>query len=87
MKFIFGLGNPGIKYQDTRHNIGFDILDILAKQWETGSKFVNNKKLNSEIIKNKNLILTKPQTFMNDSGQAVRAVLNYYDKINFTKNT
>jgi PTH1 family peptidyl-tRNA hydrolase len=76
MRFIIGLGNLGAKYQDTRHNTGFLIIDALADNlnltWQT------NKKFNAEVASGKNLILVKPQTFMNNSGQAVRAILDYY---------
>ena len=81
MKLIIGLGNPGQKYSSTRHNIGFKALDFLAddKNWS------NEKKLNSLInetkINNEKILLAKPQTFMNNSGQAVKKIINYY-KIN-----
>lgn len=67
---VVGLGNPGIKYEKTRHNLGFRVSDALARQLGLG--FELKKKLKSEIAKNQSLILAKPQTFMNDSGTAVR---------------
>jgi len=85
MKFVIGLGNFDQKYNDTRHNIGFEVAGILAQNLATGSKFLHNKKLQAEIIKAGDLILAKPRTFMNQSGRAVRAILDYYEKRNFKK--
>jgi len=82
MKLIVGLGNPGHQYQNTRHNIGFLTVDHLQQIFKL-PKFKNDKKLSAEITKNKNLILAKPQTFMNLSGQAVSKIKNYY-KIKLT---
>lgn len=76
---IVGLGNPGPRYAHTRHNVGFMIVDEAAKQH--GMKF-SGKQGNSEIargeIAGQKVILAKPQTFMNNSGQAVRALSSYY---------
>ena len=72
MKIIVGLGNPGLKYQFTRHNFGFMLIDRLAE----GEAF--QKKYSSLILKIKNTLLVKPQTFMNLSGQAVQQVMNFY---------
>ena len=76
LRLVVGLGNPGTKYQNTRHNTGFLVVDALAEKlnltWQT------NKKFNAETASDENWTLVKPQTFMNNSGQAVRAVLNYY---------
>jgi len=73
-----GLGNPGLKYKKTRHNTGFQVVDFLAGK----NKFNKNKKLQSEIVEteinNKKIILAKPQTFMNNSGKATRALADYY---------
>jgi len=71
-KLIIGLGNPGQKYQNNRHNIGFQILD------EFGGKFKLEKKFKAEIDKGDDFILAKPQTFMNNSGQAVKALKTFY---------
>ncbi|MDO9399394.1 MAG: aminoacyl-tRNA hydrolase [bacterium] len=75
-KIIVGLGNPGEQYKTTRHNAGFMAIDALAKRldlvWE------NSKKFSSEIAKNNEVILVKPLAYMNNSGQAVQAVLNFY---------
>jgi len=77
MKLIIGLGNPGVKYNNTRHNIGFSALDFLREHFDL-PKFKLDKKLKAEITKNKNIILAKPLTFMNESGQAVAAIKKYY---------
>jgi len=76
MKVIIGLGNPGKEYENTRHNAGFLFIDALAKK--LGLDFKLNKKLKAEIAKDASWLLIKPQTFMNLSGQAVKATLNYY---------
>ncbi|TSA44678.1 aminoacyl-tRNA hydrolase [bacterium] len=73
MKLIFGLGNPGPKYENTRHNLGFRVLDALAQ--DLGLAFESQKLFQSEIAKNQNVILAKPQTFMNESGKAVQKLL------------
>ena len=76
MHIMIGLGNPGDKYKYTRHNIGFMAVDAIAKQQNLIWQF--NKKFNAKIIKTENSILVKPQTFMNNSGQAVQAIMSYY---------
>lgn len=87
MKLIIGLGNPGKEYEKTRHNVGFATLQKLReKLLEFG---INNweisKKFNAEIcgcsVNNEKIILAKPLTFMNNSGEAVCLLMRYY-KIN-----
>jgi len=75
MKLIVGLGNPGKKYEETRHNVGFMVLDKLAKKLN----FSFEKKFNSEFKKERETIYLKPQTFMNLSGQVVKEVAHYYN--------
>ena len=75
MKLITGLGNPGKKYKKTRHNAGFQAVDFLVGK---DVKWSDNKKSNAKIYKVENTIFAKPQTFMNDSGKAVRALMDYY---------
>lgn len=71
---IAGLGNPGQKYVNTRHNVGFMVLDSLC----TG-EFKLEKKSNAEICEQDNgVVLMKPQTFMNLSGEAVKSFADYY---------
>ncbi len=74
MKIIVGLGNPGEQYHNTRHNIGWLALDSLLGE----VKWQENKKFNSFIYESGNYLYVKPQTFMNNSGQAVQKILNYY---------
>ena len=82
MKIIVGLGNPGEKYKNTRHNIGFEAISCFRKKQENFSDWKLNKKFNSKIsegkIKNEKIILAKPQTFMNNSGEAVIKITKYY---------
>ena len=79
MKLIIGLGNPGKEYKKTRHNAGFLTIDKIISNIQypiSSSKF--NTEISNGIIDDEKIILAKPQTFMNNSGQAVRAVLDYY---------
>ncbi|MFH0969426.1 MAG: aminoacyl-tRNA hydrolase [Patescibacteria group bacterium] len=80
MKIIIGLGNPGEKYKNNRHNAGFIILDELKREWNFPD-FEFSKKFNADIsegnFENDKIILTKPQTFMNESGEAVRKIINF----------
>ncbi|MFC1608894.1 aminoacyl-tRNA hydrolase [Patescibacteria group bacterium] len=92
MKIIIGLGNPGKEYQNNRHNIGFLILDKIQEKFGFPS-FTFNKKFNAEISeqsgefnflekiglkKSSKVILVKPQTFMNKSGDSVQKIMNFY---------
>ncbi|MBT8051296.1 MAG: aminoacyl-tRNA hydrolase [Gammaproteobacteria bacterium] len=77
---IIGLGNPGRKYTETRHNAGFWFLDRLADA--AGLSFRRSLRLQSNVAKGnihgRDCVLAKPRTFMNESGRAVRAVIDYY---------
>ena len=76
---IVGLGNPGRKYEQNRHNVGFMAVDRLAAQHGISLAKVQNKALTGNgRIAHKSVILIKPQTFMNDSGSAVGPLANYY---------
>jgi peptidyl-tRNA hydrolase, PTH1 family len=81
MKLIIGLGNPGKKYKYTRHNAGFIILDELKNKYSLPD-FTFEKKFKAEIskgiINNIETVLAKPQTFMNNSGEAVRLIIDFY---------
>lgn len=79
MKIIVGLGNPGEKYKKTRHNIGFMVLDRIAKRESLEWKL--DKKHNALVTKFGDITLAKPQTFMNNSGVAVRSIMSYYNLI------
>lgn len=84
MKLIVGLGNPGTKYENSRHNLGFITLDHLLKKlekvkktfWDEEKKF---KALTKEVeLNGEKIILLKPMTFMNDSGKAVSSYASYF---------
>ncbi len=74
MYLIVGLGNPGEDYEKTRHNAGFLFINKLAGK----EKFVVDRKMESETLKKGDVILAKPFTFMNDSGRAVRKIMDFY---------
>jgi PTH1 family peptidyl-tRNA hydrolase len=80
LKLIVGLGNPGSEYRDTRHNVGFMVVDALAERWRVGDLW--REKFEALQIKTmvgeESVILTKPLTFMNLSGQAVQALAGFY---------
>lgn len=79
MYIIAGLGNPTKEYQNTRHNIGFDIIDKLADTYSIDVLEKKHKALIGKgIIEGEKVILAKPQTFMNLSGESVRALADYY---------
>lgn len=79
MYIIVGLGNPGSKYENTRHNIGFDVIDKLADQENIGVLEKKHKAIIGKgVIAGQKCILAKPQTFMNLSGESVRELLDYY---------
>lgn len=83
MKLIVGLGNPGEKYENTRHNLGFLVLDHLLKDLGTSKiEWDHSTKLKSDIatftIKEKKALLAKPKTFMNNSGMAVQLLKDFY---------
>lgn len=79
MYIIAGLGNPGREYENTRHNIGFDVIERLAEQENIDVLEKKHKALIGKgIVAGQKCILAKPQTFMNLSGESVRALLDYY---------
>ena len=75
MKLIVGLGNPGSKYEHTRHNMGFDTLDLLS---EVLKITISQKKFEGVYGKGKDVILFKPETMMNLSGIAVRKITDFF---------
>jgi len=81
MKLIIGLGNPGEKYEKTRHNIGFRAVDKFQRN-NNFPEFSFPKKFQAEISKgilnNEKIIIAKPQTFMNLSGKAIKALIKNY---------
>jgi len=78
MHLIIGLGNPGKEYERTRHNMGFIVVEALAND----ENLTMNKAANALILKTtlneKRVLLAEPQTFMNESGVAVRALMDFY---------
>ncbi len=76
MKLVIGLGNIGKNYQKNRHNIGFMALDSFAKSQDVD--FKTDTKMQAEICKVGGILIAKPTTMMNSSGQAVRAITDYY---------
>lgn len=79
MYIIAGLGNPGKKYEYTKHNVGFITLDILAKKHNIKVNKIKHKALVGDgIISGQKLLLVKPQTYMNLSGESIREVMEYY---------
>ncbi|MFC6335156.1 aminoacyl-tRNA hydrolase [Paenibacillus septentrionalis] len=79
MKWIVGLGNPGSNYEKTRHNVGFMVIDELARRW--GISVTQNKckaLLGEGNVAGVKVALIKPMTYMNLSGESVRAFIDYY---------
>lgn len=80
MKIIFAQGNPGTQYQGTRHNVGFFLLDEFAKQ--QGTAFAVKPKFIADIaelsIEGEKVLLVKPSTFYNETGQSARAITDFY---------
>lgn len=79
MFIIAGLGNPTLRYEGTRHNVGFDVIDLLADKYNIA---VDTRKsrafIGKGIIEGQKVILAKPQTYMNLSGESVRSLTDYY---------
>ena len=79
MKLIVGLGNPGAEYRNTRHNIGFMVIDKLAEKFGVDvQKKMMRAAIGQGLLDGQKVVLAKPQTYMNLSGQAVVALMNWY---------
>ena len=79
MKIVVGLGNPGREYASTRHNLGFLVVDELARRaGAAGSRKRFRSEISEGFLDGEKLVLVKPQTYMNLSGHAVREVVNWY---------
>lgn len=79
MYVIAGLGNMGPKYEGTRHNVGFDAVDYMAAQYRINNFKLKHKSLVAQgIIQGKKVMLVKPQTYMNNSGEAISEIMAYY---------
>ncbi len=79
MFVVVGLGNPGKEYTNTRHNVGFDLIDLLADRNNIKINKIKFKSVYGEgIIGSEKVLLVKPQTYMNNSGITVRDIYNFY---------
>jgi len=78
LKAIFGLGNPGTEYRRTRHNVGFEVIDDLARRWRVDLKSSWKRKARLAAVKNRDVLLVQPQTFMNLSGASVAGIMAFY---------
>lgn len=79
MYYIVGLGNPGLQYENTRHNVGFLTIDYLARKYNINVKKIKFKSLYGQgEISGHKVMLIKPQTYMNNSGEALRELYSYY---------
>ena len=79
MFIISGLGNPGLKYAGTKHNVGFDTVDILSDRFGIPLDFEKHRAVCGKgLIEGERVLLVKPLTFMNLSGEAVRDIISYY---------
>ena len=79
MYVIVGLGNPDKKYEHTRHNVGFDVIDELAEKYNISISEKKHKALLGKgVIEGQKVVLAKPQTYMNLSGEAIRDAVNFY---------
>ena len=76
LRIIVGLGNPGRDYAETRHNVGFMVLDRLARRF--GAEWKPDKARKGELAAGPGVLLIKPQTFMNCSGECVGPIMRYY---------
>ncbi|MGL5328910.1 MAG: aminoacyl-tRNA hydrolase [Peptostreptococcaceae bacterium] len=80
MYVVVGLGNPGKQYDRTRHNVGFDVIDILAKEYDINVSKIKHKALIGEgRVGTEKVLLVKPQTYMNLSGETLIDIYNYYN--------
>ena len=79
MYYIVGLGNPGLQYENTRHNVGFMTIDYLANKYDIDVRKSKFKSLYGQgEISGHKVMLIQPQTYMNNSGEAVREIRNFY---------
>lgn len=79
MIVLAGLGNMGPQYERTRHNVGFDTIDYLAAQYRVSTFKLKHKALVADtLIQGKKVLLVKPQTYMNNSGEALREIMDFY---------
>lgn len=85
MFVIVGLGNPSREYKGTRHNAGFEVIDRISEKYNISVNIKKHRALMGKgVIQGKKVILAKPQTFMNLSGESVRSLVNFY-QVDVTK--
>ena len=76
---IAGLGNPGRKYNGSRHNVGFEVINILADRFDIATDYIRHKAVCGRgVIEGNKVLLAMPQTFMDLSGESVRQLVDYY---------
>lgn len=79
MKLIVGLGNPGKEYEHTRHNVGFDVIDLFCKKYNIEANRKKFKGMYADgIIAGERILILKPMTYMNLSGESISEVLKFY---------
>ena len=79
MYIIVGLGNPTPEYAGTRHNVGFEVINILADRYDIATDYIRHKAVCGRgVIEGNKVLLAMPQTYMNLSGESVRALVDYY---------
>ena len=78
LKLVVGLGNPGRRYEKTRHNVGFRAVDALSERWGASKRSAHEGVLYEARPNERRVLMFQPHTFMNRSGQAVVSVVNYY---------
>lgn len=84
MYIIVGLGNPGAQYRETRHNVGFNVIDVISGKYSIATDYVKHKAICGKgVIEGNKVLLAMPQTYMNLSGESVRQLVDYY-KIDVT---
>ena len=82
MYIIVGLGNPGKQYENTRHNVGFNVIDILAEEYGISVTKMKHKALIGEgRVGTEKVVLVKPVTYMNLSGESLAEIYNFYKVI------
>lgn len=79
MYIVAGLGNPGIRYENTKHNVGFDVIELLSKQYNIPVEKRKFQALIGEgMMEEQKVLLMKPQTYMNLSGQSIQEAMHFY---------
>jgi PTH1 family peptidyl-tRNA hydrolase len=77
MRAVVGLGNPGSQYKGTRHNVGFEVVDELARRWSVALKKWKTT-ADTVVVRSRDVVLVEPRTFMNNSGDAVAGIMAFH---------